>query len=70
MGLDKGPCGGPSRARRFAQENVVKQTRVGVSATCTHDLKIEERIYNQDPCCEVSVKLVQINVNPEPFSPF
>ena len=29
------------RARRFPQENVAKQTRVGVSATSTYDLKIE-----------------------------
>ena len=54
----------------FPQENVVKQTLVGVSATCTYDLKREEGIYNQDPYFEVSVKLMQININPEPFSPF
>ena len=58
------------RARRFRQENVVKQTRVGVSARYICDLKIEQGIYNHDPYFEDSEELVQINKNPELFGSF
>ena len=58
------------RARRFPQENVVKQTRVGVSATYTYDLEIEYGIYSQKAYFEASEKMMQINKNPELLSPF
>ena len=48
-----------SRARRFPQENAAKQTRVGVSATYTYDLKTEYGICNQDPYFDFSEKWMQ-----------
>ena len=41
-----------------------------VSATYAYDLEIEEGIYSQDPFFQVSEKLMQMNKNPELFSPF
>ena len=52
------------------QENVVNQNLVGVSATYTYDLKIEQGIYNQHPYFEVSENNMQTNKNPELFCPF
>ena len=52
------------------QENVVNQNLVGVAATYTYDLKIEQGIYNQHPYFEVSENNMQTNKNPELFCPF
>ena len=57
------------KARRIPQENVVKQTRVGGSATYTYDLHKEEDIYNEVPYFEVSEKSMHIYKNTELFSP-
>ena len=45
----------------FPQENVVKQTRVGVSATYANDLKIDQGIHYQDTYFEFSEKSMQMN---------
>ena len=58
------------RARMFLRENNAKQTRVSVSVTYTYDLEIEEGLCSKDPYFEVSQKMMQINYNPKPFSPF
>ena len=71
----KQPLGESLRARRFPQENVVKQTRVGVSATYAYR-RLGNRV--RDLLQPRSVfrsfrkigALVQIRKNPELFSPF